>query len=534
MRTTILLIMLSVVSISLVAQTKVNIIKGNVSYVTSQNIYVKFKSTKNIKIGDTLFINKDDLLQPALIVNNTSSISCVCRPIIDSEIKNNDVIISKTKELINNKTLSKAISLPLDSNSSKIISDSIIKIKENPEQKLNGRFTIASYSDFSNTSGKNRQRMRYTLALNVQNISESKFSFDSYISFSHSNTNWDAIQSNIFNGLKIYNFAVKYQASKSLNIFLGRRINSNISNIGAIDGIQAEKRLKSFYFGAFVGSRPDYLDYSYNINLLQGGAYIGHVFVSKSKRQMRSTMAFVEQKNNGKTDRRFIYLQHYNSLAKNLSFFGTAELELYQKVNGAEKSSFNLSNLYLMLRYRPIRKLSLSLSYSARQNIIYYETYKDFVDRLIDEATLQGYKFQINYRLFKRLSIGVRTGYRYRKDDPRPSRNVNTYVSYSRIPWINASGTISAMLLETAYLSGGIYSLKFSRDIIPGKLFGGLGYRFVNYKYSYIDSSLNQHIGDINMTLKIIKKLSFSVSYESVFENSSNYNRLYLRLSTRF
>ena len=32
--------------------------KGKVSYVSSQNVYVKFESTERIEIGDTLFLNK--------------------------------------------------------------------------------------------------------------------------------------------------------------------------------------------------------------------------------------------------------------------------------------------------------------------------------------------------------------------------------------------------------------------------------------------------------------------------------------------
>ncbi|NOR87311.1 MAG: hypothetical protein GQ527_06850 [Bacteroidales bacterium] len=132
------------------------------------------------------------------------------------------------------------------------------------------------------------------------------------------------------------------------------------------------------------------------------------------------------------------------------------------------------------------------------------------------------------------MSIGVRAGYRSRKDDPKPTKDLNAYLSYSRVPWIKASATLSVTLLETAYLSGGIYSLHFSRDIIPGKLFGGAGYRYVDYQYSYIDAGLKQHVGDINITWKIIKKLSYSISYEGVMENSYNYNRVYMRLSMRF
>ena len=69
-----------------------------------------------------------------------------------------------------------------------------------------------------------------------------------------------------------------------------------------------------------------------------------------------------------------------------------------------QDNSPNLSNLYLSLRYRPIRQLSLSFSYSARQNVIYYETYKDIVGRLLEAATLQGYMLQVSYQFVKNIS----------------------------------------------------------------------------------------------------------------------------------
>ena len=134
-------------------------------------------------------------------------------------------------------------------------------------------------------------------------------------------------------------------------------------------------------------------------------------------------------------------------------------MDLYKKVNDNHESTFNLTNLYLSLRYRVIRQLSLSISYSARQNIIYYETYKDFLERLLDHETLQGWRFQINYRPVKNLSLGVNTGYRFRKEDPKASKNLYGYITYSRIPGLNAAITLSATLLETSYITGNIYSI---------------------------------------------------------------------------
>jgi len=519
-----------VLGFNLNGQVASSVDEGSVSYVTSQNIYVKFNSTKQISVGDTLFVKRGDKSIAVLKVTNISSISCVGVPISDIKLKVDDKLITKQKKLVVNLPVSVKNELAIDS--SKIVSskpDSIIDDKKKPKSEISGRLAIASYSNFSNTPGGNSQRMRYTFSMNAKNIGGSKFSTESYISFVHSDSRWDEIKDNIFNGLKIYNLNVKYEPSESLKIWLGRRINPSISNIGAIDGLQAEKRIKSITIGAFAGSRPDYMDYSFNFDLLQLGAYLSHSYSGKQG-NMQSTLAFIEQKNNGKTDRRFAYFQHYNSLVKKLYFFASAELELYQNVYGVSQSDVNLTNLYLMLRYRVVKQLSFSLSYRSQSNMIYYETYKDYVEQLIDQATIQGFRFQVNYRPIKYLSIGAKVGYRDSKQDPRPTKNAYGYVSYSRIPWINASATVSATFLETSYISGRIYSLNLSRDLIPGKLYGGISYRYVDYQYVNYEATLIQHVGDVNLTWRIIRKLSLSMAYEGVFESENKYNRLYINL----
>ena len=59
---------------------------GKVSFVSSQNIYVRFKSCEGISVGDTLYIPEGDTLVPALIVNSLSSVSCLCSSLSDHPV----------------------------------------------------------------------------------------------------------------------------------------------------------------------------------------------------------------------------------------------------------------------------------------------------------------------------------------------------------------------------------------------------------------------------------------------------------------
>lgn len=515
--------------------------EGNVTYVTSQNVYVQFKSTAGIAKGDTLFIRQGDKLIPALKVTDLSSISCVCIPLINTpltvsekiERMKKNVQPAKKEEIIITPSAQVQAVQPRDTLSAGKSG------QKKPTQQVHGFLTVASYSDFSNTSAPNSERMRYTFSLNARDIGNSKLSAECYVSYVQNDRQWSEVNTNIFTALKIYDLALNYEFSPKATLWLGRRINPKLSNMGANDGLQFEMNFKPISVGIIAGLRPSFNDYGFNSYLFQAGGYFCHEITNKNG-FMQSTIAIVDQTNSWNTDRSFVYLQHSNSLVKNLFFFGSVEIDLYKKVLNTTDSIYNgrispnLSNLYLSLYYRALKWLSFSISYSARQNVIYYETYKTYLDKLLDTETLQGYGFQVTVRPVSKLSIGINAGYRFQKTDPRQSKNVYGYLTYSQIPGIGISATISATWLETGYISGKIYGAGISRDIVPGKLFMGLDYRYVDYSYFNSEITELQHMGEASLTWRIVRKLSFSVYYEGTFEKKNQFNQIYAQLNFCF
>ena len=510
--------------------------EGEVTYITSQHVYVKLSSMDDISEGDTLYIKQGGKEIAALQVKNLSSISCVCVPLLSATFKVSDHVYAKLNRF--NATEPVPEALPQDTTRAAKIQEvepasSETVEKQQLKQLISGRISLASYSNFYNDQAPMNQRLRYTFSMQAKNLGNSKLSLESYLSFSHSNDNWGEVKENIFNGLKIYNLSATYDFNETMFLTLGRKINPKLSSVGAIDGLQFEKKIKAFTMGAFLGSRPDYMDYGINIDLLQYGVYLGHELTNKNG-GMQTTLAFIEQTNHSLTDRRFVYFQHSNMLLKNLFLFGSAEVDLYKKVDNVKQNIFDLTNTYLSLRYRIIRPLSVSLSYSSRHNIIYYETYKDFLERLLESENLQGWRFRINYRPAKYLFAGVNAGYRFRKDDPRPSKNLNGYITYSNVPGIGASVTLSTTWIETSYLNGLVYGAGISREIIPQKLSGGLQYRYVDYLYRNSEMSLIQHVGEANLSWAVYRKLTLSVYYEGTFEKKMPYHRVFINISQRF
>jgi hypothetical protein len=299
--------------------------EGEVSFISSENIYVRFSSTENMKAGDTLYFRKEQRFIPALIVTQTSSISCICKPFMDIHITPQQKVyafISSPKII----PRQEQTNLKDTTKQQTAIQERPFIQKENKSDFISGRISLSSYSTLSgNSSDKNNTRFRYNLKLDVGNTQQTGLSAETYLMYTHK------INQNVLpEGLRVYSLAVHYNLDNKLNLWLGRKINYHISNVGSIDGLQAEGKSKDFYYGIAAGTRPDYLDYSFNKNLFQYGMWLGHQHTNKTGHSVSSTMAFFEQNNHGRTDRRFAYLQHDNNLIKDLNLFISSEIDLYK------------------------------------------------------------------------------------------------------------------------------------------------------------------------------------------------------------
>lgn len=514
------------------AQDTNALMQGAVSYISGTSIYVKFVSTEGIVNGDTLFVSSEEKLIPALIVQHHSSISCLCIPVGSVSVKVEDVVIHITKEKVIPVTTPVVEDIP-----EKDLNQQILIARKQVEQKkdlqdFSGRLSVSSYSNFS-SQGNDSYRFRYTFSSLLSNIGDSKLSLETYVSFTHKLNEWDVIKENLNNGLKVYDLSLKYDLNEKSAVWLGRTINPNVANVGAIDGIQFEYGFKNMFAGMVAGSRPDYQDYGFNFDLFEYGAYFGHGQKLKNG-FVKTSLAFFEQRNKGNIDRRFVYLQHTNSLLKNLTLFSSLELDLYKLENGLPTNTLSLTGLFLSLNYRASKSLSFSGSYDNRKNVIYYETFRNFADEILQQASRQGIRLRVNYRPVNYWLIGVSGGKRFMKNDPRPTNTANAFVTWSKVPGINASLNVSANLMQTAYLDGQIYGARLSKDFLKGKIYTTLNYRWVDFKYVNMITELQQHIGEIDFSYQFNKSFYLSVNYEATFQQKETFNRLYLNLKYRF
>ncbi len=508
-----------------VAQERVVQGEGVISYLSASNVYIKFSNTEDIPLGDTLFVKAGFRMEPASIVLQKSSISCVTKWIGKQDPAIGMMVYALEPAMQ---------TLPFEPQSKEEVVDTIAvtprpgpavndvidaedDLDINPEwkEKLVGRISAASYSTFSDDAP--RHRMRYGVSFRGHHIKGSRWSTETFITFRHNEGEWSEVQENIFNALKIYSLAVQYEPTRNSILTLGRKINPRISSMGVIDGLQYEQSFGAFQMGLMAGSRPNFQDYRIDPSMFQAGAYLGYG-TQKDGRTQQNTLAFIEQRNSGQVDRRFVYFQHTDNLLKNLNVFASCEMDLYQKVNEEISNTPTLTNFFTSLRYRFSRTLSASVSYDNRKNVIFFESYKSYIDQLIDEETRQGLRASANYRIFKRISIGVNTSWRFQKNNTNTSRNINGYMTFSRLPWIKGNATLNVNTLETSYQQSRYYGCRYTRNFFKGKLNGDLYYRWVDYMPVYSEINTHQDIAGLSLSLRITRQLSLYTYFEETFD----------------
>jgi hypothetical protein len=525
------LLVLTSLNSNVFGQSKYQSLKGKVTFVTSKNVYVKFENTKDINSGDTLYLS--DKKTACLLVKSKSSSSAVCSTLNNCEIKKDDEVfylIKADKNIIEDKTINENI-------------DSIKTKKEKRKEskyksKFRGRISVSSYSTLSDVRD-NRNRITSRISLDAKHINNSKFSFETYATY---RKNLNPSESNSFqknDNFNVYDLALQYDANPTLSLTIGRKINSKISSIGAIDGLQVEKHLGKNYVGAIAGFRPDIFDYGFNSDLFEYGAYFGRKTDYKNF-YSQTTLGFIEQRNNSEIDRRYTYFQHSSTIFKKLNIFSSLELDIYNKLNNVSNNNIRLTNLYTSARYRFSRQLDLSLSYDSRKRILYYETFQTQIERLLnDDIARQGVRIRLNVRPKEFLNVGLSYSKRFQSNNENKSDNIYTYLSLTNLPGIGGRISVNYNVNSSNYLESNVLSLRHSRTFLNNKLNADFYFRFVNYTYlnsntALSNGTLTQSYYGTNLSLNINRGLVFSVSGE--FSNSSleNNYRIYTRLVKRF
>lgn len=505
---------------------------ASISFVTSQNVYVRMEDASHIAIGDTLYIQTGDNLLAALVITAKSSISCVTQAIPGAKIAKGQTVLYYERAEDKPKVI-KAIKSPTDTLMSiKKEKKKAVTLRE--KERISGRISAASYSSIAGNNNMTSHRFAERFQLDIDHIQNSNLSLESYFTATQIYQQREQPTGISPNRFRVYNLGLNYTFPNQLSASVGRKINRNMSSIGAVDGIQVEKSLGQFSFGALAGFKPDLYDYSFNATLGQFGAYMAYSNNLNKNFRTSSTLGLIHQGNSGNTDRRYTYLQHQSTLFKNLNFFVSSELDLYDGKIDSLKSGMRLTNLFTSLRYQVNKSLSLMVSYDQRRRVIYYESYQlDIENILNNDLSTTGWRTRINYKITKNLYTGLTYNSRNRNNTTFTS--MGGYMTISKLPFI--PGGVSLYYNENAgnSISTRSMSASYRTSFLKKKLSTYTYYRYVGYTSSALEGSLaTQHYYGSKVNFRVTDKLSFGLLGEySYNQNDKNY-RINAQIIKRF
>ena len=508
------------------------IMNGTVSFVTKENIYVRFTSTTTISIGDTLYSNNI----PCLKVVKKSSTSCICQNINQCDVSKDNLLTHKgivkkeTEEVI----LDTIEGKPAISEEENLNQGEEKEGASQFKQSIRARSSIATYSLLSPFENGDRHRLVGRLSMNLQNVNDSKLSVESYLNYRENLNHQNGSLTTNAPLFRVFNMALVYDVDSSLQITGGRKINKNLSSIGAIDGIQVEKRIKTFISGAVLGFRPDIQDFDFNPNLFEYGAFIGNQ-ISKRSIYSRFTLGFLEQRNSGKIDRRYLHLQSVQTINSKLNIFTSMEVDLYHHLENVSSFRPRLTNLFVSGNYRFNRKISVSLSYDNRKRIIFFETFRTQVEDLLsDDIARQGLRLRLNIRPVNRIFAGVSLAKRFQSNTENQSDNMNAFVTLNQFLLQQGNLSFRYNRNTSLYLSSTIYSSSYSFSNFKNRLNTQLYFRNVQYDYLNSENSSMQNYYGVNFYFRLSRSLRFGMLLEASERQSNRYYRFNTKLIKRF
>lgn len=505
------------------------VVPGEVTFITAQHVYVKFERTEGIAVKDTLELLKDGLASPCLVVSSMSSTSCVCTFVKGCKFEKGDRVQTRALHAIETKPPARR--RDAEARNRPVEEDTLGSAGE----RIRGRLSAATYSTMPSMR-ENDHRAMYRFSLDADNISNTKFSAETYLNYRRlypANIESHPQRTEFFN---VYNLAVSYAPDSNTTITLGRKINNSASSLGAIDGLQAERSFGMIFAGAIAGFRPDIYTYGFNSSLLEYGGYIG-AQVNSATVNSRSTVGLLQQTNSGMVDRRYAYLQHSSTFNGNLNIFSSGELDLYSTVG----NGLRLTNFFISSRYRFSRKVDVFASYDSRRRVVYYETFRNDVEILLDDDDArQGARLRLNVRPAKALGLGVAYSRRFQADGANASDNIGGFLNFNMDPDGIGRWSVQANRNTSSYVRSDVLSFRHTRTVIPKHLNMSLYYRMVEYIYANrlegtaLSPRTSQRYYGMDLSLILARTLTFTVLGEmSTIVEERNY-RLNMSLTKRF
>ena len=314
---------------------------------------------------------------------------------------------------------------------------------------------------------------------------------------------------------------------------VGRITSRYVGGIGVFDGAQLFVRRGNLTAGLLGGTQPDYTTSAFSTDEAKFAGFVNYGWGGDVFRTSSITLAYGQQRYQGKIDRKFGYLQTTLQFSTDLFFYSSTEMDLAHRENGAEVNRPTVTNSFLTLSWNATDWLSVNAGYDAVRALDLLESMKAFPDTLLDKTLKEGYRTNISVRLPLRLTLMGNANFRLASPTTPGARTVGSTLRAADILDSDISAGAQYQDIRGLYTTGTDWTFDVDRWIAQSF---SVSLRLDDYKYIITgqDQKLRTTTGTVSLNFALFRSYYASMNFDQVWDSVRNTQRLYAEVGLHF
>jgi hypothetical protein len=321
-------------------------------------------------------------------------------------------------------------------------------------------------------------------------------------------------------------------AGDRFRVTAGRQFSSALTSVSTFDGVQTEYDRARWGLGAFAGTQPTAIDYSFSTDIREYGGFVRMRSRPLAHARWEISAAAIGSYELGQINREYISLVGRYANPR-LSFFGQQDIDINRGWRAEmENSGTSLTSSFVTGRYRLTPSLDLDAGYDNRRNI---RVYRDYVspETEFDDSYRRGVWGGAGVRFAKRYRAGVSA----RSSGGGSAGDAMSYVgtfSASRVTPLHLDFRLRSTRYDNERTEGWMHSVSGGVQVGPRwamEIYGGVRDDFGK---SVTTPDVHTSWFGANVDIGLRQSLYLNVSGEHNGRGDSGYEQVYSSLSWRF
>lgn len=504
---------------------------GEITYITTENVYVRFPSTDGIAAGDTL---RSEDGTPCLVVQQWSSTSCVtvpiagCTPTVGQAMRASIAVPVESPEEV---APEEAATEPKPA---KVPTQNTAAAAAPPPLRISGSVTASAFATSAlrnSHTGLTTARGTFRINLGAENLAGLPLDLDLagnfqsiYRDANASSPGWR--QRNTF-----YQAAATYRFTEpGIAITAGRRLAKGFSTVGSLDGLHGEWRKGGWVAGAMAGFQPSLLTNGLDTDRPAYGLHVGRRGRGEGVRT-DWRLGFLAQSFAGATDRQFVFGQYDLDLGNALQLFASGEWDVYATA-GYERSGPRA--LFGSVQWQFAPGWSAYLSGDKRAPIMRFSSFESAtLQSLMERPAQTVYRTRLSGRIAAnhRLTVGLSD----RRETALIGRTGQLRYTWSDLPRVGGRLGYSAFSTRMPMMTNLSQRVSYDAELGREGTRMEIHYRWVRTSFERENmADVNQHYWGGGVFGRFGEQWRASLSVESATQKFQNLLRLQASLTYRF